>query len=180
MNLFEALRLKRACREYKRDPIPSEDVEKLVYAFGRAPTASNRPYRHCIVVDDPALISAIRQISPSLLAEPPLLIIIFTDLSVASDKVGRVAERCSAVDAGAAGENVLLAATALGLGSQFTMISTMAGIQTILGLPDHFRVDLIIPVGQPATNPKSVKHHRDANRVYHNHFGVPYERSNKA
>jgi len=174
MDLFDALKLKRACREYTKEAIPRESVEQLVYALGRAPTASNRPYRHCLVVDDPAVISAIRQISPSLLADPPLLIVIYTDLEVASEKVGRVAERCSAVDAGAAGENVLLAATALGLGSQFTMISAMAGVQAVLGLPRHCRVDLIIPVGKPAGTPKSVKQHPEANRVYHNQFGVPY------
>jgi nitroreductase len=174
MELFDAFRLKRACREFSRKSVPRESVEKLVYAVGRAPTASNRPYIHCIVVDDPAVISAIRQISPSLLADPPLLIVIYTDLAVASEKVGRVAERCSAVDAGAAGENVLLAATALGLGSQFTMISTMAGVQTILGLPDYCRVDLIIPIGFPSQPPKSVKKHPDANMAFRNQFGVPY------
>lgn len=172
MDLFEALKLKKACREYTKERVAQADVDKLVYALGRAPTASNRPYRHCIVVDDPAVIRAIRQISPSLLADPPLLIIIFTDMTVALDKVGEVGERCSLVDAGAAGENVLLAATALGLGSQFTMIAAMAGVQTILGLPAHCRVDLIIPVGTPAPSAKSVKQHKAANQVYHNRYGV--------
>lgn len=172
MDLFEALKLKRACRDYTKEQVAQADVDKLVYALGRAPTASNRPYRHCIVVDDPAVIRAIRQISPSLLADPPLLIIIFTDMTVALDKVGEVGERCSLVDAGAAGENVLLAATALGLGSQFTMIAAMAGVRTILGLPDHCRIDLIIPVGTPVPSAKSVKQHKAANQVYHNRYGV--------
>lgn len=86
MDLFEALKLKKACRDYTKDQVAQSDVDKLVYALGRAPTASNRPYRHCIVVDDPAVIRAIRQISPSLLADPSLLIIIFTDMTVALDK----------------------------------------------------------------------------------------------
>lgn len=175
MELFEALRRKRACREFTPEPVTPAQVERLVYAAGRAPTASNRPYRHCIVVDDRAVIAAVRQVSPSLLADPPLLIVVFTDLEAAREKVGRVADRCSAVDAGAAGENVLLAATALGLGSQFTMISTMAGIQTVLGLPEHCRVDLIIPIGTPAAKARSVKQHPAANRVYHNQYGVDYD-----
>lgn len=175
MDLFDALKSKRACRDYIGDPVDPEHVNKLVYAAGRAPTASNRPYRHCIIVDDPAVIAAIKQISPSLLANPPMLIIIFTDMELAHDRVGRVAERCTAVDAGAAGENVLLAATALGLGSQFTMIATMAGIQAILGLPQSSRVDLIIPVGLPAGKIKSVKQDKNANKVYHNHYRIGYE-----
>lgn len=172
MDLFEALAKKRACRKFRKDPVTEEQLQQLVYAFRRAPTASNRPYRHCLVIDDPKVIRAVRQISPSLLADPPMLFIIFTDLKVATERVGRVGEISSLVDSGAAGENVLLAATALGLGSQFTMISAQAGIQTVLGLPDHCRVDLIIPLGLPEGQVKSVKAAAGGNTIHFNQYGV--------
>jgi hypothetical protein len=133
MDYFEALTRKRACRAFTDEPVSEAHVERLLYAASWAPIASNRPYRHCIVVDDPRVIQAIRQISPSLQSSPPLLIVIYSDLEMAHASVGQVGDRCTAVDAGAAGENVLLAATALGLGAQFTMISAMSGIRTILG-----------------------------------------------
>ena len=66
MDLFEALEKKRACRTFSADPVPESSIDQVVYAFGRAPTASNRPYRHCILIDDPRLIRAVRLISPSL------------------------------------------------------------------------------------------------------------------
>lgn len=176
MELESALRERRACRNFKRDKVPRPLVNKLLYAASRAPTASNIPYRHFIVVDDPRVIKSIKQISPSLLANPPLLFIIFTDLQVALEKTGRVAELSSLVDSGAAGENVLLEATNLGLGSQFTMISSMAGIRTILGLPETCRVDLIIPIGFPAVSrPRSVKARPGANSAYHNRFGERFD-----
>jgi nitroreductase len=171
MDLFEALARKRACRQFTAEPVSPEHLQKLVYAAGRAPTASNRPYRHCLLVDDPRVIRAIRQISPSLVADPPILLIVFTDMEVALAGVGRVAEKASLVDAGAAGENVLLAATALGLGSQFAMISVQTGIRTVLGLPDHCRVDLILPIGHPSPTARSVKASEKANVVYHNQYG---------
>ena len=155
--------------------MPKSLVDKLIYAASRAPTASNIPYRHFIIVDDPRVIKSIKQISPSLIANPPMLFIIFTDLKVALEKTGKVAEQSSLVDSGAAGENVLLEATNLELGSQFTMISSMAGIRKILGLPETCRVDLIIPIGYPAVaRPKSVKARPGANSVYHNQFGEHY------
>jgi nitroreductase len=85
-----------------------------------------------------------------------------------------VGERSSAVDAGAAGENVLHAATALGLGAQFTMISAMAGISTVLGLPPHCRVDLIIPVGHAVRTlpPVSAVTPNKGQRVFRNQYGV--------
>ncbi len=172
MDLFEAISRKRACREFTDEPVDNQHIERLLYAASWAPIASNRTYRHCIVVDDARVIRAIRQISPSLQTNASLLIVIFTDLRTAESTVGRVAERCSAVDAGAAGENILLAATALGLGSQFTMISAMSGIRVVLGLPSHCRVDLIIPVGVAAKPlpPVSAVAPKKAQRVYRNQY----------
>jgi len=176
LELESALQERRACRNFKQDKVPKSLVNKLIYAASRAPTASNIPCRHFIIVDDPKIIKSIKQISPSLLANPPMLFVIFTDLKIALEKTGKVAELSSLVDSGASGENVLLEATNLKLGSQFTMISSMAGIRTILGLPEYCRVDLIIPIGYPAvTHPKSVKARPGANVSYHNRFGDQYD-----
>jgi len=174
MDYFETLARRRACREFTGETVSDAEIDRLLYAASWAPIASNRPYRHCIVVDDPAVIRAIRQISPSLQANAPLLIVIFSDLQTACTIVGKVADRCTAVDAGAAGQNVLLATTALGLGSQFTMISAMSGIRTILGLPQHCRVDLIIPVGHAvqAQPPVSAVAPKRGQRVFRNQYGV--------
>ncbi len=124
-----------------------------------------------MVVDDPRVIEAIRQISAALLANPPALLILLTDVQMAVDRVGRVGQMSSLIDAGAAGENVWLLATELGLGTQFTMISAMAGIREILDLPERFRVDLIMPVGTPAPRSARKAARRITNPVYRNRFG---------
>lgn len=175
MEFFEVLSKKKACRDFTNSPVTKEALDQIIHAAKRAPTASNIPYRHYIVVDDKRVLKAITQISPSFLANSPVVLIIFTDLRIALEKVGSIAEVSSLVDAGASGENVLLAATDLGLGSQFTMISHMAGIRKVLGLPEYCRVDLIIPIGNPKEGTKSAKARKGANLVYHNQYGVPYE-----
>lgn len=178
MDLFEALKRRRAHRNYLPDPVSADSIEQILYAFSRAPTASNRPYRHAILIDDPQVIRSVKQVAPALLANAPLLLVIFTDVDVATDRTGPVGERSSLIDSGAAGENVLLAATALGLGSQFTMISFQAGIRIVLGLPENCRVDLIMPLGFPATTPSpTATAPRSANIVHHNQFGVIYGRA---
>jgi len=176
METFQVLAKRRTCRDFKKDSVPREIVEKLLSAAKRAPTACNMPYRHFMVIDDPRVIKSVRQISPSLLANPPLLVVVMTDLKVAVEDTGPLAEFSSYVDSGAAGENILIAATDFGLGSQFTMIPTMAGIQEVLGLPDRYRVDLIIPIGYPEDNPikGGVKAKSGANVVFYNKFGETY------
>jgi nitroreductase len=175
MDFFEVLLKKRACRDFTSESVPKEKIDRLLKAAKRAPTASNIPYRHYVFVDDKRVIKAIREISPSFMADPPVVLVIFSDLRIALEKTGRVAEFSSLVDAGASGENVLLAATELGLGSQFTMISHMAGIRKVLALPDYCRVDLIIPLGYAKEGSKSTKARTGANIVYHNQYGDLYE-----
>jgi len=87
------------------------------------------------------------------------------------ERVGRVGLLSSSIDSGAAGENIWLAATNLGLGTQFTMISAMAGIRPILGLSDHVRVDLIMPVGlaDPGARPRRLP--RAVTPLHYNQYG---------
>jgi len=171
MELAETLRRRRSVRRYAPDPVPEELLERLVAAANRAPTASNVPYREILVVDDPRIVRAIRQISPAMLANPPALLVVLTDLRMAVERIGPCGPICSLVDSGAAGENVLLAAVDEGLGAQFTMISAMAGIRVILGLPEHVRVDLLIPVGYPAPGPPVRGSGRPVFRVHRNQYG---------
>lgn len=175
MEFFEVIRKRRACREYTKEPVPPELVQKLIHAGNRAPTACNLPRRRLIVVDDPRAIRSIRQISPSIRADPPLFIIVATDLRREDGETNPLAERSSHIDSGAAGENITLAATALGLASQFTMVPFMSGIREILHLPEHYRVDLVIPIGYSEGRQKSVKPQANANTVYYNRYGEIYD-----
>jgi nitroreductase len=170
-NVEDVIARRRACRDYLPTPVPDELLDRLVDAARRAPTASNVPYRHIMIVDDPRVIRAIRAISAALLADPPALLILLTDVLMAVERVGRVGELSSYIDSGAAGENVWLLATELGFGSQFTMISAMPGIRTILDIPDRFRVDLIMPVGLPAPSGRRRSLARRATPVHRNQFG---------
>jgi nitroreductase len=170
VELDQLLSQRRACRHFLPDPVPPELVAKLVSAAERAPIASNVPYRHVMVVDDPRTIRAVKLIHAALLGHPPVLLFVIVDTELAVERVGRVGHLSSAIDSGAAGENVWLAATELGLGTQFTMISAMAGIQTILGLPGHFRVDLVMPVGFPDPDPPGRRVRRAVTPVHRNRY----------
>jgi nitroreductase len=180
LDFADVLARRRTDRDFSPEPVDAEALDRLLYAAGRAPTASNVPYRELIVVDDPRVIRALKQIHPAMLGTPPLLLVIATNLALAERRVGRVGRSSSLIDSGAAGENVLLAATELGLGSQFTMISAMAGIRRVLGLPKEYRVDLIIPIGTPVRTTKTTRSARTAPPVHHNQHGVPYARDHRS
>jgi nitroreductase len=67
-------------------------------------------------------------------------------------------------------QNMLLAATALGLGSALTTLGTQAGddLRTLLALPEHVEPTAVIPLGVPARplgpprrEPAAARTHRD-------------------
>jgi len=125
-----------------------------------------------MVVDDPNLIRAIRQVSPSLVAKPPGLLLIFTDLEIARRTAGKLGDVCGLIDAGAAAENATLAFTSQGLGSGFARSNVDIAIREILDLPQTYRCEVVMPFGFPEENlPPPVKRRDDADLVFHNRFG---------
>jgi nitroreductase len=172
LSFFDVAHKRRACRNFKSDPVPREMVDKVLDAARRAPTASNGAYRRLMVVDDPRLIKVIRQVSPSLIAKPPALLLILTDLAIARRTAGKLGDICGFIDSGAAAENATLACTALGLGSGFARSNVDAAIREVLDLPDSYRCDVVMPFGYPEDNlPPPVKRRQDADLVFHDKFG---------
>ena len=82
------------------------------------------------------------------------------------------ADQCTLYDAGAAAENIVLAAYALGLGASFIKSYPEAAVKTVLGLPDRCRTELIISLGYPTPNePRPVKKTPQGKLTYYNKYG---------
>ena len=73
-------------------------------------------------------------------------------------------------------QNLLLAATALGLGSALTTITTgfRAEMQTILGLPDHVRPIALVPIGHPAKPLGPPRRAPFAEHTHRERYGRPW------
>ncbi len=171
--LFDTIGRQRACRAFRADPVSDEDLARLIDAATHAPSAENRQPWQFVVVRDPATRAAIgdltrraweahgrafseQRLSASLLAEvdrgatggiaaAPVHIAVCADLE-------RGLEATVGSSIYPAVQNLLLAATALGLGSALTTLTTAftAELAELLGLPDHVRPVAIVPVGWPA------------------------------
>lgn len=59
MDLLDAITTTRAIRRYRSDPIPDEDLARILFAASRAPSGSNRqPFRFLVLRDGPAAMEA--------------------------------------------------------------------------------------------------------------------------
>src|SRR5438105_11772975 len=164
MDVTESIRKRRFHRSFTDEPVDEEALAQLVWAAGRAPMGGNELVRRIVVVADPAVMRTVRQVTPSFLANAPAVLVICTDLERAEASMGiQGRDVLSLVDAGAAAENVALAAVALGLATCFVRSSNDVALQEVLGLPSGVRPDILIAVGHPAATP-SPGHEEPARR----------------
>jgi hypothetical protein len=108
-------------RYFTDEPVDEEALSRLAWAAGKAPMGGAELVRRILVVSDPAVVRTVRQVTPSFLANAPAVILVCTDVERAEISMGRQGRQIlSLVDAGAAAENVALAAPALGVVAIFS------------------------------------------------------------
>jgi nitroreductase len=144
------MRKRRMQRHFVQEPLEDEALQELVYAAGRAPVAPEG-LRHLVVVTDPSVMAAIRLVAPGFYNDARALIAVCADLDLASEVLGEgSADEVCALDAGAAGGFLALAAPALGLAVCWTTSWTPPPLQAVLGLPERIKPYLLVAVGRPA------------------------------
>jgi len=171
-DLFNVLKRRRACRNFLAKEIPEEILNKIVYAGHRAPTGGNIPYRFLVIVKDPVQLRMLKSAAPGYFGDSNAVIVVCTDLRV-DDGVTRIdAEQTALYDAGAAAENIVLAAYALGLGASFIKSYSETAVSQILELPNGCRTELIVSLGYPAPDePAPIKKRKEGKITYYNRYG---------
>ncbi|MBX5485437.1 MAG: nitroreductase family protein [Mycolicibacterium hassiacum] len=175
MEVLAAIAARRMHRSFDGSPVDPAVVERLVDAAARAPMAANVGVRRIVVVTDPAILRTLRQVTPGLTADPPVLLALCTDLAQAELQTGAHGRDISSwIDAGAAAENVALAALELGLGVCFARSCNDAALRIVLALPPEVRPDILVGVGHPTAR-GSATSRRPATPVYRDQYGTPWE-----
>jgi nitroreductase len=195
---FEVALAQRACRRFAPDPVPDDDVVRMLDAAVHAPSAENAQPWVFVVARDPALRQAIAdlttrlwtggarqhsepRLTPGLLAEvdqatrsgfggAPVLVI------VAGDGSDGTTRRTLAASIFPAVQNLLLAANALGYGSALTTLTTVAtdDLRALLDLPATTDPLAVIPLGRPARPLSPPRRTPAPTKTHLNHYGTPF------
>ncbi len=161
---FDVVRRQRGVRRYAADPVSQEDVDRILRAAVRAPSAANRQPWVFIVIRDRDVKRRIgelyRQQQPADRAAPPpghftreteeVPVIIVACVDVSDRPNGFDPPRAASIYP--AVQNLLLAATALGLGTRLTIPfqDSPAMLTALLGSPEGYAVAALVPLGYPA------------------------------
>jgi len=156
MDCFEAIKVRRSIRSFTKEPVPQEDILKILKAGRLAPSAGNLQPCYFIVVTDPQQIQRLQEaaLGQAHVGQAPCIIAVCVDPERSSyyGDVGRY--HLCLLDAANATQNMLLAATALGYGSCWVGGFSERKVKSVLELPQTFRVISLIPIGKSAVTPE--------------------------
>jgi len=174
-DLLELMSSQGTVRHFKSTPVPEGHLEKILQAARWAPSGANTQPWDLIVVKNPELKEEIAHIFLEShqrakkedkefpydtgeelrrrFTDPPILIVVCADTRFmkAYPKVG-YREQILDVSMGAAIQNMMLAANALGLGLSWGTVDTLNRdkLGKLLGVPTHSRILEVLQLGYPA------------------------------
>jgi len=192
---FDVVLNQRACREYADTAVDDALIEMVLRAGTHAPSAENKQPWEFVVVRDPAIQKEIHDLTeaawvgagrafsearlpPEMLKEvdfgiagggyrtAPVLVVVCADL-----ERGMKATAASSIFPCV--QNMLLAASALGLGSALTTLGIQAGdrLAELLALPPHVVPQAIVPLGFPARRLGPPRREPAAQHTHRDHYG---------
>lgn len=171
METMDAIHTRRSTRTFTNEPVSPETVETLLRAAMAAPSANNeRPWRF-VVVRDRETLALLATATPwaAPIGRAPLGIVVFSDTSVRKANTD-----ISMLDCALAGENLMLAAHAQGLGTVWLAVWPFAEptdtVRAALDAPDDAVPVAMFAVGVPDKAPASVDRF-DAGWVYSERYG---------
>lgn len=158
-DVIEAIEERRSIREFEETPVPDATIGRLIESGRMAPSAGNlEPWKFVVVkrIDfRQALASA--AFGQDFIEMAPVCIVVCAEPERSAARYGeRGFSLYCLQDAAAAVQNILLTATAYGLGSCWVGAFDEAQVQKILGLAPKYRPVAILPIGYPAEEPADV------------------------
>jgi nitroreductase len=193
-SFFDTVLRQRACRQFSDRPVDDGLIEQCLRAATHAPSAENLQPWVFVVVRDPGVRAEIaaltrrawrqggRQHSEGRLSEDllreveggaeggigsaPVIVVVCGDT-----EIGLQSTLPSSVFP--ATQNLLLSATALGLGSAMTTLATLFAdeLRGILALPDSVRPMAVVPIGWPVRPPGPPKRLPLDQRAHRDRYG---------
>jgi nitroreductase len=153
MELMEALRTRRSVRRWTTDPVPDEQLEALVEAAARAPSGGNTQPWAFVVIRDRARLKRLRAAAPGIAGRATAVILICLDKQRADEEPGTAEYDMIHLTLGAAMQNLLLAAHDRGLGACAIGSFHPASLASIVSLPPHLELKLLVALGYSVKQP---------------------------
>jgi nitroreductase len=147
---WEAIRSRRNVRSYGQQAIAPQDLDRILEAARRAPSAGNQQAWDFVVCTDPEQLTQLAGVGPAA-----------RHVAGSAATIALVAPRADDAqlrdliqfDLGQATMSAMLAAADLGIGSAHAGVQDQELVRRLLGLPEDRFCALLITLGVPADRP---------------------------
>ena len=147
MEVLNSILNRRSVRKFKPDIIKEDDLIKIIEAARWAPSATNRQVCRYVVVNDEKILQKIASETK----------IVFFKQKHAAQCPAMVVVCCKSEswieEIGAAIQNMLLTADALGIGSCWIGAFNRSLVREIVKIPDKYKIYALILLGYPNETP---------------------------
>jgi nitroreductase len=147
METLDAIKKRRSVREYKPDSLPDDTLRELMHAATTAASASNAQAWGFIVVREPEKLRWLCAASPGIIGTPPAVIVMCSNID-------REYQSYDWMSIGTATQNLLLAATDLGVGVCPIGSFHAESIRVLMNLPKRVKPVLLFALGYPKYIPE--------------------------
>ncbi len=147
MDLFKAIEERRSIRKFKPDPIPDDNLKKILEAGRLAPSGGNRQPWMFVVVRNAEKKKALSTASNNqkFIADADSVIVALGDPGASRNLFRQ--------DPMIALEHMVLAATALGYATCWIGAFKETEIKEIVKIPENYAVVALLPIGVPDEKP---------------------------
>jgi nitroreductase len=144
------LERRSSVRTFSGEDLGREEIDNILHAARRAPSAGNRESWDVVVVTDPETREELAQaaLEQPHVAQAPVVFVICANYVRAMSRYGERGILYAVQDATIACTYMMLAAHAQHLGSCWTGAFDESSVREILGLPSHIRPVALLPVGR--------------------------------
>lgn len=166
MDVIEAIYKRRSIRNYLDKQVEKDSIITLLKAAAAAPTAANCQPWEFIIIDDTQKLSELKEELVFARYNAPAAIVVCGNMELSFKGPGR---EMWVQDCSAAIENMLIAATGIGLGTVwigvYPLDSNVRAVKRMLNMPEHVTPLGIVYIGYPAEE-KEARTRLDEKRVY--------------
>ncbi|MGC9467301.1 MAG: nitroreductase family protein [Anaerolineae bacterium] len=155
MEFFELIEKRYSVRAYKSDPVEDSKLEKVLQAARLAPTAANRQPIRVIVIETAGREEDLARIyGQRWFAEAPLVLCV-CGIEAEAWMRSHDGKNYMDVDAAIVMDHIVLAATALGLGTCWVAAFDPEAAREVLQLPKGVEPIVFTPLGYADDTPRA-------------------------
>lgn len=166
---MKAIKERRSIRGYTDEPVPKEELKKILKAATWAPSAGNRQSWEFVMIKEEKQKKKLVNgaYGQEFIAEAPVVIVVGANKKRSAKRYGERGRKLYALlDAAIATQNLMLAAFSLDLGTCWIGAFKDEEITEIVNFPEYIRPIGIIPIGKPKEQPQA-PHRYPLEKVVH-------------